>query len=239
MSACGFSVITCRRISCVQSEDSIGSWKTSKPAVSIAATFWTSGRATGAGVEGFCTSIRAASGLIVEPRPACVPALEQFCLEHPNWSFVTAGVGASEGELPLALRDTSSTLLKDSVALAKETVSVPVVRCDSLFGANAIYPNLVKLDVEGFEMEVLSGAALLFGRVDLFVIEVATFPFGTTRPLAHEVIAFLEGMGYLLYDVGGFIRRPYDGAVGLLDLVFARQGCSLTDHPNEWFAKKK
>ena len=180
-----------------------------------------------------------ASGLMVEPRPACVPALEQFCVEHPNWSFVTAGVGACEGELPLALWDTSSTLLTDSVVLAKETVKVPVVRCDSLFGANAIYPNLVKLDVEGFEMEVLSGAELLFGRVDLFVIEVATFPFGTTRPLAHDVIAFLEGMGYLLYDVGGFIRRPYDGAVGLLDLVFARQGCSLTDHPNEWFAKQK
>ncbi len=179
-----------------------------------------------------------ASGLLVEPRPECVPALERFCAEHPGWSFVSTGVGAREGELPLALWDTSSTFLKRMVSLANTTVKVPLVRCDSLFGPDAVYPDLVKLDVEGFELEALSGADALLGRVDLLIIEVATFHFGTERPLARDIIAFLERRDYALYDVAGFIRRPYDGAIGLLDLVFARRGSSLTDHPEKWFAEQ-
>jgi Methyltransferase FkbM domain len=78
----------------------------------------------------------------------------------------------------------------------------------------------VKLDVEGFELEALRGGASLFGRTDVFLIEVALYRF-VDRPLLHDIVAYMASKGYFVYEIAGFIRRPYDGAVGLMDLCFA------------------
>jgi hypothetical protein len=72
----------------------------------------------------------------------------------------------------------------------------------------------------------------LFGHTDLFVVEVALYRF-MERPIFHEVVAFMAERDYFVYDIAGFIRRPYDGAVGLMDLCFARK---LRGPEREWFA---
>ena len=91
-------------------------------------------------------------------------------------------------------------------------------------------PDMVKLDVEGFELEALKGASELFGRTDLFVIEIALYRF-SGRPMIHEVVPFMAQRGYFVYDIAGFIRRPYDGAIGLIDLCFSR---ALRGPENQW-----
>jgi FkbM family methyltransferase len=141
---------------------------------------------------------------------------------------VHAAVGAHEGVATLTDWDTGSTLIAaDPKGAAQYQVPITTLNClAQQFGT----PDFVKLDVEGFELEALKGADTLLGRTELFVIEVALYRF-TDRPLLHEVVAFMAERGYFVCDVAGFIRRPTDGAVGLMDLCFAR---TLRGSETEW-----
>lgn len=141
---------------------------------------------------------------------------------------VRAAVGAEEGTGTLTDWDTGSTLVPQN-ASGETQYQVPVTTLDRLAKQFGV-PDLVKLDVEGFELEALRGATSLFGKTDLFLVEVALYRF-TERPMLHEVIAFMSQHGYFVYDIGGFIRRPYDGAVGLMDLCF---GLKIRGPEREW-----
>jgi hypothetical protein len=160
----------------------------------------------------------------------------RFVLVEPRTTSieptVRAAVGAREGTLTLTDWGTGSTLIPQDHSVGDTHYQVPVTTLDVLaqqFGM----PDFVKLDVEGFELEALRGATTLFGKTDLFVVEVALYRF-MERPIFHEVVAFMAEREYLVYDIAGFIRRPYDGAVGLMDLCFARK---LRGPEREWHAR--
>jgi hypothetical protein len=148
-----------------------------------------------------------ATFLLVEPRSIAPPGA------------VRAAVGAREGTGWLTDWDTGSTLL-DVETKGAGQIEVPVVTLDRLAQQHGM-PDFVKLDVEGYELVALEGGQTLFGRTELFQIEVALYRF-TERPVLHDVVAYMAARGYFVYDIAGIIRRPYDGAIGLMDLCFAR-----------------
>jgi hypothetical protein len=127
--------------------------------------------------------------------------------------------------------DTGSTLLPVAPD-GSPRWSVPVVTLDALSQKYGV-PGIVKIDIEGFELEALAGAESLFGTTELFIIEVALLRFGE-RPILHEVVAFMEAHGYLVYDFGDAIRRPFDGALSLIDVCFAKSNGQLRRSDGAW-----
>ncbi len=107
-------------------------------------------------------------------------------------------------------------------------LTVPVVTIDELLErGELVLPELVKVDVQGYELEALRGAARLFGTTEVFIVEVSFFAFGPGWPLFHEVIAFMAERGYVVYDVADLTPRLLDGALGQADVCFAREHGTL------------
>lgn len=78
-----------------------------------------------------------------------------------------------------------------------QTISVPNVRLDDMFNAKSSNIGLIKIDVEGAEMEVLRGAEEMLQRCrPNLVIEVHGFAFPKFGSSVSDFRGFLAGLGY-------------------------------------------
>jgi len=111
---------------------------------------------------------------------------------------------------------------------------VPIKTIDSLIENDEIkIPELVKMDIQGFELEALNGSSKLFGKTEVFILETALFEFTKGRPLLSEIVIFMREKGYEIYDLCGFLRRPYDGAMAQIDVCFAKHD-GILRNSNAW-----
>jgi FkbM family methyltransferase len=83
-------------------------------------------------------------------------------------------------------------------------------------------PDLLKLDVQGYELEVLKGAVGSLPRVQAILAEVNLVDIYRGAPLLHEMVAWLAAHGFLAYEICGLTRRPLDNALWQIDVVFVR-----------------
>jgi FkbM family methyltransferase len=106
----------------------------------------------------------------VEPQPACVRLLHTLYGRTPNVHLVDEAVSATPGQLTLHISPTNPTVSTlssqwinavrqtDSFAAVRwdESVTVNVTTLDALIARFGV-PAFCKIDVEGFEAEVLAG----------------------------------------------------------------------------------
>lgn len=90
----------------------------------------------------------AARVIAFEPLPEAFLKLSQ--LDHANLTLVSLALGDREGTQPLAVSGTSSSL----AVPVGTVIDVHVARGDDL---DLPQPNIVKIDVEGYEPEVIAG----------------------------------------------------------------------------------
>jgi hypothetical protein len=95
-------------------------------------------------------------------------------------------------------------------------------------------PDLIKIDVQGFELEVLQGCQSCFGFTELFIIEVSFFKTHPERPVFLDVANFMDGKGYVVYDFADLKHRPFDGALGQADVCFVKRDGVFTRH-KRWY----
>lgn len=171
--------------------------------------------------------------VMVEPQAEMKPFLDRLCARYPDSRWFQMGLGAEAGKRVLNIQDdfAGSSFLKDQTAkpfhLEKQR-EVPVSTVDLLIREHKIpLPDLVKIDVQGFELEVLKGAQECLGNTEVFIVESSLFRFYAGQPIFHEIIEFMADRNYLVYALMNLQSRPLDGALGQVDVCFAKQGSSL------------
>lgn len=118
--------------------------------------------------------------------------------------------------------DTASSVLPEHIAQNHPTRRVPMTTLDVLYDQGILpVPDLLKLDVQGYELAVLQGATQhVLPRAQVIVAEVNLLDIHQDVPLLHHVVGWLADRGFVTYDVCGLCRRPLDRALWQVDLIF-------------------
>lgn len=166
---------------------------------------------------------------LIEPLQEMEEKLKQFCVEFPKSRYYLNGAGAKEEILLLTLSGVleGANFLEGKnnhlISVNKQR-EIKIITIDSLIKKKEIeIPDIVKLDIQGFELEALKGASLLFGKTEVFILEVSFFEFIKGTPIFSDVIRFMADRGYEAYDFPSFLRRPYDNALGQMDICFVKR----------------
>jgi len=98
-------------------------------------------------------------------------------------------------------------------------INVEMVRLDDyIVLKNIPLPDLMKLDVEGFEMEVLSGALKCMKHCRFIILEVSFIERHIGQPLFHDIVHF---MGQHNYTVHAFPNRMHLAQpISMADVLF-------------------
>jgi FkbM family methyltransferase len=151
----------------------------------------------------------------------------------PNVTLHTCAIGLEESTatIHIATDDDSSSLLPIASLQSnlfpgteeKEQRSVSVRKLETILCREDIdQPALLKIDVQGFEKDVLEGCKTLLPCFSHIYVECSFVELYAGQALAHEVISFLDGFGFVL---SGIYNLYYDkkGVAIQGDFLFERK----------------
>src|SRR3954447_555077 len=174
--------------------------------------------------------------LLVEPLAEHEGHLREIVAARPGSSYALAAGGPEPGELEIAVHRVlaCSSVLgdRDPGGEPAQRRAVPVVRLDDLVaerGLNA--PFVVRVDVEGAELQVLAGARATLAQAQAVLLEVSFFQLVGGGAEVADVIAWMRDAGFSPYDIYHGHLRPLDGALAQVDMAFVpTDGPLRADH---------
>lgn len=148
-----------------------------------------------------------------EPQADGVEKIRTVTSGEPRVRIENFALGAEPGtaELNISKRSDSSSLLPigegqttafpGTEAATTETIKVETL--DNLLPQAPKSPALLKIDVQGFELDVLKGAQRTLGAIDTVFVECSFVELYSGQPLIGEIVAFLAERGFTLTGVFG------------------------------------
>ena len=163
---------------------------------------------------------------MVEPNEAKLSLLSKIAGDL-NGGVVCELLGANDGEtVTFYVMGSGSSVMNEHSSLPRTKVQRPLKTLDSLL-RDAAGPALLKIDAQGYELEILKGASRVLTTTEAVLLEVSLIEINKGAPLFHDVIAFMQDRGFLVADILEIHRRPLDGATNQIDLLFLRDSSPL------------
>ena len=167
--------------------------------------------------------------LMVEANPECAAALHAARSELGNCEATIALLGREpRSDVPFYAMATGSSVLPELTEVSRKVLSLPMSTLDALVPADASRV-LLKLDVQGYELEILRGAPQTLERCVAVLLEVSLLPYNAGGPLLAEVVSFMHARHFVAYDVCASLRRKSDLAMCQADLVFVPEDSPLRE----------
>jgi FkbM family methyltransferase len=174
---------------------------------------------------------------LIEPQPGCREALDRLARRHRRLEIHPVALAIPGGRVRMigsgAQRAGTGAYVARPGEDEPDALEVPSTTLDALF-AGPFEPvetadrGLLKLDLEGHEIEALAGAAALLSRIEVVFTEVYFYEVHRNgRPTFTDLLDVLRGYGFQLYDVAALAARPRDGRLRMGDVVFVRADSPL------------
>jgi FkbM family methyltransferase len=174
--------------------------------------------------------------LMIEPQKNNKTILEKVTKKYPDCSYKIALLGAQESENVTFLHDGSgSGVTYDTADVSKEyslmnLTTLNTITKDSVFKKSA----LLKMDVQGYELEVIKGGNDVLQNAEVVIMEISLIGLIEKAPLFYDVVIFMHDLGFRIYDICTFIRRPVDKALWQIDAIFVRNNSYLGAASKGW-----
>jgi FkbM family methyltransferase len=168
-----------------------------------------------------------------EPLPECFKELEHRTSNNTNIKAFNVALGNESGSLMFRRNEYnfSSSFLEMSPlhvtafpeSAKCETTEVDIERLDD-FAQNLEIkkPFLAKIDVQGFEDQVLKGGMETIYNANMIIVETSFFTLYKNQPLFDDIYLRLKAHNYTYVGAFDSLRDPISGRVLQEDSIFIR-----------------
>ena len=167
---------------------------------------------------------------LVEPQEWLKPSLQDLLDDNSKITFNPFGAGAKSGSFMFTIvdRDDSCSFRyteEEAKAEGFKQVEIPIVTLNEILERNASlpFPDLVKIDAEGLDIEVLEGASDLMGTTEVFLVEAAIFNKEFENSLLN-MVNYMDQKGYRLFELTDLNRPFQPNVLWLVELAFIKKG---------------
>lgn len=175
------------------------------------------------------------------PTILCVEASprREEALARLGFDFVLSVVGPREGWVPFydnaGWAHTGNSVLKERTEYfaGTQATRAPMRTLDGLVqalqqrGPAMPPPSLLKLDVQGYELAALRGANRTLASVEIIILETSLLQYNEGSPLAAEVVATLDCLGYQPLEVLETHSVGPENVMLQADFAFVKKGSPL------------
>jgi FkbM family methyltransferase len=169
--------------------------------------------------------------LLIEPLEEFTQSLKKIIKSY-NAEYLPVAAGRCTGSITINVHDdffgSSLYCENDGPIFDGSPRRVPLITLDKLRAEKKIQlPILLKVDVQGAELDVLAGGNILIPECDVIILETSFFSFLTGSLQFADVIAYMKDKDFVVYDIFGGHLRPFDGALAQVDLMFVKESSFL------------
>jgi FkbM family methyltransferase len=126
---------------------------------------------------------------------------------------------------------TGSSRYVEQTSCTRSVMQLPMVRLDDVVAAvGGRKFQLLKIDVQGAELDVLDGAPTTLADVEVLFLELSLVEYNKGAPLIADMIAALKALDFFLSDIYPMVRNR-SGSLLQVDAVFLRRGSPLRAKP--------
>ncbi|MCB9197891.1 MAG: FkbM family methyltransferase [Flavobacteriales bacterium] len=166
-----------------------------------------------------------------EPIPEECSALKNSFKDDRNYVVHQLALGKEAGQTNFLVNDFSPTSsLLEQTDLQKEyypvtgnskKIEVNIERLDTVLSVDELTGGvLLKVDVQGFEDQVLIGAENILSKVDLIYVECSFKEFYKGQPLFHDIYELLHEKGFVFMGIGDQLKAGKKGEPTQIDAIF-------------------
>lgn len=179
--------------------------------------------------------------VLVEPQKIFAKELDSF-RQTLKADIHSVGLGSEPGSLDITypvgvptsgsvntFDDSRKELFYSEKDFATETVAI--VTLDSLNTYEG--PQLLKIDVEGFELEVLKGAQDSLKKTGMIIVEISFLPRFDNDEGCGPVVSYLHSLGWRLVDIAHIEPYGNGGPPAFADFVFVHQSSTFASVPQK------
>ena len=171
--------------------------------------------------------------LMLEAQPGKEVQLKAIAAQLPDVDYRIVLLGTETRadvafhHVNAAINSSGSSLYEEQTRYPRDTISLPMRRLDDVLAEMAGREfDLLKVDVQGAEIDVLRGGVRTLAGIVAIVIELSLLEYNKGAPLIGEVMRWLAEQGFALFDVFPVSRIP-TGALLQVDGIFLRRGSSF------------
>lgn len=164
--------------------------------------------------------------VLIEPLEEFSETLQEISRKYKT-QIVTAAACDFNGKITINVHSIldGSSMMQESEGTHVDGIprEVQAITIDSVIESKKLIgPFIIKIDVQGGELLVLQGSKNTLNKTEVIILETQLFQFFKKGPQFIDIVHYMNGLGFFVYDIFGQQYRPLDGALASVDLVFVK-----------------
>lgn len=162
--------------------------------------------------------------MMIEGQVEKEPLLKRAKALLNNVDYYIGLLGSNESEVDFNIYDTASSVLNEYNITNARIERRQLIKLDTIVkGTPFEKPDFIKLDTQGYELEILKGSGNILQYAEFVLMEVSFIDIYKGCPLVHDVLKFMHERGFVVFDICTLMRRPLDKSLFQSDFLFVKE----------------